>query len=436
MVSKAKLGNFKNRLLQQIVSSFGLRVTYMGFTFLTNIILARFLGATDFGVYTYTVSWAYLLGVFGTVGLDNLLVREVAVYQSKSDWGFLRGILRWANQISLLVSILLGIGGVAIAFFSGMAQDLPLFMAFCLAMAGLPFASLRNLRRGAMRGLQQVTLGLIPEMLIAPSAIVILIGSAFLLLGDQLTATWCVGIYSLVTGITLLISMVLLNKSLPSSVLKVIPQYQIKQWLASALPFMLLEGIYVINARVDILMLGGLQSVEAAGVYVPVNRGAQLINFVLMAVSSALAPTIARLYAEGKLQKLQSTVIKTARLALLPTCLITTVLIVGSSWYLSLFGAEFIQGRNALIILCVGQLIFTVTGLGGLLLNMTGNEKYTAITGGFSAVFNTVLNYIFILRWGVEGAAIATSISLLLMNLSNIILVRQKLKISSTGFGL
>ncbi len=436
MGSKVKLDNLKTLLFQQIVSSFGLRVTYMGFTFLTNILLARLLGATEFGIYTYTVSWAYLMGVFGTVGFDNLLVREVAIYQSKSDWGLLRGILRFAEQFSLLVSLILGMGGVAIAFANGMANDLPLFMAFCLAMAGLPFASLRNLRRGAMRGLQKVTLGLVPEMLIAPSAIVILIGSAFLTLKDQLTASWCVGIYSLVTGVTLFISVVLLNKSLPSSVAKAIPQYQIKRWLTSALSFMLLEGIYVINARVDILMLGSLQSLEAAGIYVPVNRGAQLINFVLMAISSALASEIAKLYSEGNLQKLQYTVVKTARLALLPTCLITTILILCSSWYLSLFGAEFIQGKSALIILCIGQFIFTVTGLGGLLLNMTGNEKLTAITGVVSAILNTILNYVFILRWGVKGAAFATSISLFLMNLSNIILVRQKLAIKSTGFGI
>ncbi|MEO0835222.1 MAG: oligosaccharide flippase family protein [Cyanobacteria bacterium J06642_3] len=203
MVNNA-IANFKNRLFQQIVGSFGLRVTYMGCTFLTNIILARFLGANDFGIYTYTVSWAYLLGVFGTVGLDNLLVREVAIYHGQAAWGLLRGILRWANQISLLVSLTLSFIAVAIAFFTGMAQDPPLFLAFCIAMAALPFTSLRNLRRGAMRGLQEVSWGLIPEMLIAPVAIIVSIVIAFLIWQDQLTAAWCVLVYTLVTILTLI----------------------------------------------------------------------------------------------------------------------------------------------------------------------------------------------------------------------------------------
>ncbi|MEM8718530.1 MAG: flippase [Cyanobacteria bacterium P01_G01_bin.39] len=435
MVNNA-IANFKNRLFQQIVGSFGLRVTYMGCTFLTNIILARFLGANDFGIYTYTVSWAYLLGVFGTVGLDNLLVREVAIYHGQAAWGLLRGILRWANQISLLVSLGLSFIAVAIAFFTGMAQDPPLFLAFCIAMAALPFTSLRNLRRGAMRGLQEVSWGLIPEMLIAPVAIILSIVIAFLIWQDQLTAAWCVLVYTLVTVLTLIISQVLLKQFLPTQVSSVSPQYQVSKWFASALPFMLLEGIYVINARVDILMLGSLSSITEAGIYVPVNRGAQLINFVLMAISSALAPTIARLYSEGKLNKLEATIVKTARLALLPTCVFTVILIAISPWYLSLFGTEFIQGKNALVILSLGQLIFTVTGLGGLLLNMTGNERYTAVTGGFSAILNTLLNYILIFHWGVMGAAIATSISLLVMNFSNIYLVHKKLNIKCTAIGL
>ena len=435
MVNKT-LGNFKSRLVQQIASSFGLRVIYMSCTFLTSLILARFLGATEFGIYTYTVSWSYLLGVFSTVGLDNLLVREVAVYRSNASWGLLRGILRWANFISLCFSLIIAILGIAIAFATGMAQDPPLFKAFCLGMAALPFIALRNLRRGAMRGLQRITLGLMPEMLIAPVAILLSILFAFAISSSPLPAPWCVAIYTLVTAATLLISVNLLNKSLPPAVSLVAPEFKGKHWLSSALPFMLIEGIYIINARVDVLMLGSLQSIADAGIYVPVNRGAQLINFVLMAISSALAPKIASLYAEGKLFKLQTIVVTTARLALLPTLLITITLIAISSWYLNLFGTEFVQGQTALIILCIGQLIFTITGLGGLLLNMTGHEKYTAITGGGSAVLNTFLNYIFISRWGVVGAAIATSVSLLLMNICNIILVRRRLDIKSTAIGL
>ena len=430
------LKDFKHRLIKQALGSFGLRVTYTSLTFLTSIFLARLLGATDFGIYTYTIAWAYLLGVFATFGLDNLLVREVAIYQTRSAWGLLRGILHWANQVSLGFSLVLAIVAMIVAKVAGLNDNPVMLTAFCLAMISLPFASLRNLRRGAMRGLKRVAIGLLPEMLIAPLLLLVVTIVTYLLLPEQLTALWLIGTYVMVTAISLIVSWQLLKRYLPQAVKVTSAKYEISQWLRSALPFMLLEGIYVINARVDILMLGALRDVEAAGIYVPVNRGAQLINFVLMAVTSAIAPTIASLYAQGKKQELSNTMVKTARAGFIASFLLTMLLIFGGYWYLSIFGTEFTQGRTALNILCIGQLIYTATGLSGLVLNMTGYERYTAISGGISAVLNAILNALFISWWGVEGAALATTISIIFMNIINIAIVRRKLKIRVTPIGI
>ena len=73
--------------------AFGLRLIYTGLTFLTSILLARVLGTTGFGTYTYAVVWAFLLSVPATMGFDNFIVREIAVYQTQSFWGLMRGIL-------------------------------------------------------------------------------------------------------------------------------------------------------------------------------------------------------------------------------------------------------------------------------------------------------------------------------------------------------
>ena len=366
------LKDLKHLLIKQALSSFGLRVTYTGLTFVTSVFLARFLGATDFGIYTYTIAWAYLLGVLAGVGLDNLLVREVSIYQTRSAWGLLRGILHWANQVSVWFSLILATTAIIWARVASWDNKPAMFTAFCLAMISLPFASLRNLRRGAMRGLGKVTIGLLPEMLIAPLLLLVFTGSTYFLFPDKLTALWVIGIYTIVTAISLVISWQLLKRYLPQSVKITSAQYEIAKWLRSALPFMLLEGIYVINARVDVLMLGALRDVEAAGIYVPVNRGAHLINFVLMAVTSAIAPTIASLYAQGKKSELSKTMVKTARAAFIASLLLTILLIFAGYWYLLLFGAEFTQGQTAFTILCIGQLIYTATGLSGLALKLKG----------------------------------------------------------------
>ena len=431
---KGKTGSLKNRLVKSAAGTFGLRLAYTALTFITSILLARLLGTSGFGIYTYTVTWAYLLSTPATLGWDNLLVREIAIYQTQSAWGLMRGLLVAANRIVLLVSVGLALFAALIAWLLGMGANSEVLLAFCVAMVSIPIGSLRNLRRGAMRGLDKTAMGFLPEMLIAPLLLIALTGCAYLLLKEGLRAPTVVGIYGVVTAITLVISWKLLDATLPNAVGKAIPKYQVGVWMRSALPFMFLGSIYIINARIDFLMLGAIQGVEATGLYVPVNRGAQLIAFILMAVNNVLAPTIASFYKEGKKKELQKIITKTARGVFLISFAFAASLIVFGHWYLLLFGSEFTQGQTALTILCIGQLLNNATGLAGGLLNMTGYERFTAINGAVTSGLNVMLNALLIRQWGVEGAAIATVSSIILMNIVNIIWLKKNLGIHSTCF--
>ena len=191
----------------------------------------------------------------------------------------------------------------------------------------------------------------------------------------------------------------------------------------------------MIKSRTDILMLGAFKGAEAVGIYFAVSRGAQLINFIPNAANTVLEPNIASLYAEGKIEQIQRIMIKSSRTVFFTSLPIISSLVIFGYWYLSLFGSEFTQGNYALIILCVGQIVNLSTGSVGLLLNMTGNERYTSISRVSSTVLNVVLNALLIPRWGLEGAAIATAGSSILLNLENTIWVRKKLGIHCTAFG-
>ena len=235
--------------------------------------------------------------------------------------------------------------------------------------------------------------------------------------------------------ITLAIGVKLLYGILPHTLKEATPKYQAKTWLYSALPFMFMGSMYLIKSRTDLVMLGAIQGAEAVGIYFAVARGAQLIDFVTNAANTVLGPNIASLYAEGKTEQIEKILIKSSRGVLLISLPIIIALAGFGYWYLLLFGSEFTQGKNALIILCVGQLANVMTGSVGLLLSMTGHERYTLISRGGSTVLNVVLNALLIPRWGIEGAAIATASSAILLNLENTIWVRKKLGIHCTAFG-
>ena len=73
-----------------------------------------------------------------------------------------------------------------------------------------------------------------------------------------------------------------------------------------------------------------------------------------------------------------------------------------------------------------GRLISSFSGSVGNILQMTGNQNIYAIILLIGAILNVVLNLIFIPLYGINGAAIASMSSLIVWNLSMVLVVKQK----------
>lgn len=417
------------RLLRRAAGTFGLRISYTFLTFVTSVVLARLLGKSGFGMYIYVVSWVYLLAIPATLGFEGLVGREVSIYQAKFAWRDICGLLQWANLLTIVSSFVIAAIATAVGIISVSENDTQLLLCFLLVLLALPMMALRNIRRGSMRGLNRIVLGLFPEMLVAPALILMLVGLGAVWLRSNFTPSWAVGMYVLATGITFALSVIQLQRVLPFNVQTALPRYYRVNWLTQALPFMFLESINVINARADLLMLGQLNGVEATGIYVPVNRGAQLIVFVLMAFNGPLSPTIASLYSTGKRQELQKLLLKAVRVCLLISAIATTVLLLFGRQYLLVFGPGFDQGLDALRVLCVGKVLYVLVGLAPTVLSMTGNAQFTAITGLISVLINVILNLVLIPLYGVMGAAIATTCGLMVSGIINTIWTYKKVGI-------
>ena len=81
-------------------------------------------------------------------------------------------------------------------------------------------------------------------------------------------------------------------------------------------------------------------------------------------------------------------------------------------------------------------LLTTALSLSFLVLNMTGHERFTALLSWSTTMLNVILNAVLIPRWGVEGAALATSFSLVMAAFISLIAVRKKLGIDTSLIGL
>lgn len=420
--------------------SLGLWLLSVGIAFVVSILLARLLGVSGFGTYAYAVMWAYLLSVLATMGCDSLLTRELALYRARADWALMRGLLNWADSTVVLVSTGLAVVAILVIWSVSSRAELEPIIALCIAIALVQVLAFRNLRRGALQGLNRPINGLLPELLIAPLILIVLtIGTDFVLrVGWErsLSPLWAIGLYGVSAVVTLILVRQALGRSLPKPAKTALPKYQSEVWLKGALLFWLVESLPVVNTQIDVLMLGAMQGVETVGLYVPIKQGAQLIPLILIIVSRRLAPTMAGAYADSRVLDLQQLITKRVRLISGIAFLLAATLIVCGPQYLSLFGLAFVGGHSALSILCIGSFISTAVGLSLIVLNATGHQRHVAIIGGLTIALNTVLNAVCIPRWGLEGAALASSISVVLGGFIGLLVVRQTLGIDATLMGL
>lgn len=422
-------------LIRGSVGGFGFNTIANLLFFIISILLARSLGASNYGIYIYAISWMAVLGVFSDFGLNRLLVRNIASYHANEKWAFLRGQLTWALMISLVASIATATIAIIVFYqFRNLLQN-DMLIPLLIAMLALPLMSLLRNSQAALRGFHKILHGQVAEILVQPLTFFILICIFGLFLPDKLDSTTAIWLYIVSISIALILSIFLLARYLPGTAANTDSEWLHKEWLHSSLSMLLIGGLHIINSRTDIIMLGILSDTAETGIYGICVRGADLVMFLVIPVYTALMPMVAKLHTSEMLAELQDIVIRSARIVFVISLPIFIILTVFGNWFLLIYGTEFTSGHLALAILCFGKIIIIGIGPAALLLTMTGFEKSAALGVGLSAIINIVLNSLMIPIWGMEGAAVATSISTVLLAGLMSLWVVNKLSIRPDIFG-
>ena len=353
-----------------------------------------------------------------SLGFGTLIVRDVAIYHSQQEWGSLRGLLRYADRTVLLLSVILAVflSGIAELLFAGSDKENMQYTLW-LASALVPLFALLNLRESSLRGLEHVFRARIPGMIFRPG--ILLLGMTVLYVYSPFTlsapSAMMINVFAAAAALT--VSTFWLRKSCPPEVKHARTVREPIKWLKTALPMLIYSGSQIIVGQIDIAMLGSIRGAGDAGVYTASNRLAYLLIYINVAAEVILAPIMARLYAGEEKKRLQKLLIRAARIAFFVMLPIGLAMILGGHWFLAIFGSGFLVAKGALAILAFGRLIDVATGSGALLLGMTGYERTVAVVLSGSALGNILLNAIFIPRYGMNGAAVVSVITLILAKL-------------------
>ena len=156
-----------------------------------------------------------------------------------------------------------------------------------------------------------------------------------------------------------------------------------------------------------------------------------ITSLILTSINGIAAPKISELYNVNDNLKLTQLIKSITQLTFITSFPIIILLFIFNTYIFNFFGSEYLTGKYALFILLVGQFFNISCGSVVTILNMTNKQKIVRNIILFGLFINIVLNLIFIPNYGINGAAIGTTASLIVWNLLGIYYVYKELKIKS-----
>jgi O-antigen/teichoic acid export membrane protein len=363
------------------------------------------------------------------------LVKKVSIYDASGRYSELKGIIYFSTIVSVLISLVIAtISAKLLNVTSNMGQQININW-FVLSFLSLMIGSLLLLGQASLRGLQKIVQSQMAEKLIRPLLLIIVV-VALIWFKEKINLEKLIWLNVATLGVSFLSAFIFLNVVTKSKQFEVRPKYEFRNWISSAAAFFLIAVLYILNSRVDIFILGLFRGNEEVGIYNIVLRISEILSLVLVTINFVLAPFIAKLYENRDVLQLQKLITRSARAVLMFSLPIIILVIIFSKEILNFFGADFLNGQKALLILCLGQLLNILCGSVGLLLTMSGNQfaSIYSLIGGL--VCNIALNFILTPKYGLFGTAIATATSLVAWNLLMYMFVRKKMKLRTTAFGV
>ena len=403
----------------------GIRLVTGVLIFGLNIVVARTLGAHQAGLFFLALTVITIAGVLGRLGLDSAVVRFVASAAVSGRWDRVKGVARYAilvtlgASLTLAAAVALSAGWMAESVFRKPTLTAPLMW---MSLAIVPFA-LHQLGAQLLKGLKRIFFSQIALAILPAAAI-----PAVLLLGNRFGTSGAAAGYAAAAGFAVLITLLLWRVALHGRSGRAVLE-QRSELMDAARPLFALAALNLVMSWSASFLVGVWRPASDVALYNVAHRTAFLTTLMLTSVNSIAAPKFAELYHTRNLEALGATARDSARMMVVLALPVLLAFVVFPGFVMGLFGPEFEVGASVLVILALGQFVNVSTGSVGFVLIMTGRERMARNNAAVAASVNIVLQVLLIPRLGAVGAAIATAVSVALLNLTAAYLVHRSLGI-------
>lgn len=383
------------------------------------------LGNAGYGLFGAIKRVLQLSGFVVLLGMENAVIRAVA---TASDPASARGAVQKAALATVAASAAAAAALAALAgpFAAWVDPSPETAAALRIGALSLPFASLRMVAVSASQGWKVVTHRAIVQYLawpVAQMAGVLLLAQA---LGFGVLGVMWAYTGAMVLGAALAVGLLWrLHPDLPRpGTGPTVGELLLFSW-----PLWVQGMVMASYTWIDQVLLAGLRSAEAAGVYGPVATLAPLFGLGLGALNGQFAPMIAEKHKAGDregLGRLYRTVTRWALALAIPPLAVAWA---APEMVLGIWPNGSAEAVPALRITCAAQLFCTAVGSVNYLLIMAGFQRWTLWNGLPAVALNLGLSVALVPTLGVTGAAVANGVAMATANGLGLLQVRRALGI-------
>ena len=394
------------RGLQAIIGNTGWlfadKILRMGVGLIVSVWIARYLGPVQYGLWNFAIAFAALFGAFAALGLDGVVVRELVKNPARKN-----EILGSAFVLKLIGSgcaLIMAIAAISLA----RSGEMFTLLLVAISAAGYVFLSFNVIDLNFQAKVQSK----FTVLAVNGAFAIATIAKIILLLNDAplIAFVWAGSAETVLSSIFLLAAYRVNHQD--------IREWRFRADVATALlkdgwPLILSGLAIMIYMRIDQIMLGQMLGDKEVGLYSAAARISEVWYFIPVAIVSSVFPSViaAKQLDEAlyirRMQQLYNLMVGISLAIAVPMTFF-------SEWAITLlFGANYTQAAGVLSIHIWGG-IFVFLGVASGQWYLNENLQRLAFRMALLGVMvKLCLNYVMIPAYGIEGAAIATVISLI-----------------------
>lgn len=393
-----------------------------------SVIVARSIGAAGYGLYNLGMSVTIILATIALLGLPEGLVRFLPAGVREGDKAKVRATLLVGLGLPVALSLVLAVLLFGLA--NPVAADL---LHEPAAVPVLRWISLLIPLEAAGQVLLAVALSFkhmdyqVYSYSVAFSLVKTGLTVLFLIMGLDVVGVIIANALAWVVAISLLVYFV--NRLVPFRGSRHLTRRSMRELVSFSAPLCLTELTLQLRGYVDLLALGVLGTMVSVGVYGAASRIQMIGDTFLGVITRVSKPLISDLDHQGenlRLGWLYQTLTRWSLSSMLPF-VATTILFAKP--ILAIFGDEFVAGVPVLIIVGMALVTGAGTRICHSMIVMTGHPRLAFLNTTVGLVLNLLFDLILIPAWGVVGAALATAISMTVVNIARLLQVYWLLKV-------